>query len=89
MNNDLLLRDNEGDKRGWNDATRFHDARRRRRVGHAGSNFRAGREEDRGACNAGCRIDSLRRFDFKTLKRTPKLSASWFREAARRNRVVS
>ena len=23
--------------------------------------------------------------DFKTLKRTPKLSAPWFREAARRN----
>jgi beta-glucosidase len=26
--------------------------------------------------------------DFKTLKRTPKLSAQWFREAARRNAVV-
>jgi beta-glucosidase len=26
--------------------------------------------------------------DFKTLKRTPKLSAMWFREAARRNAVV-
>ena len=26
--------------------------------------------------------------DFKTLKRTPKLSATWFREAARRNAVV-
>jgi beta-glucosidase/6-phospho-beta-glucosidase/beta-galactosidase len=27
--------------------------------------------------------------DFKTQKRTPKLSASWFREAARQNAVVS
>lgn len=26
--------------------------------------------------------------DFKTLKRTPKLSAQWFREAAKRNAVV-
>jgi beta-glucosidase len=26
--------------------------------------------------------------DFKTQKRTPKLSAAWFREAARRNAVV-
>jgi beta-glucosidase len=26
--------------------------------------------------------------DFKTQKRTPKLSAGWFREAARRNAVV-
>jgi len=26
--------------------------------------------------------------DFETLKRTPKLSAKWFREAARRNAVV-
>jgi beta-glucosidase len=26
--------------------------------------------------------------DFKTQKRTPKLSAQWFREAARRNAVV-
>ena len=26
--------------------------------------------------------------DFETLKRTPKLSADWFREAARRNAVV-
>ena len=26
--------------------------------------------------------------DFKTQKRTPKLSASWYREAARRNAVV-
>ena len=26
--------------------------------------------------------------DYKTLKRTPKLSASWFKEAARRNAVV-
>lgn len=26
--------------------------------------------------------------DFKTLKRTPKLSARWYREAARRNAVV-
>ena len=26
--------------------------------------------------------------DFKTQKRTPKMSASWFREAARRNAVV-
>ena len=26
--------------------------------------------------------------DFKTQKRTPKLSAEWFREAARRNAVV-
>jgi beta-glucosidase len=26
--------------------------------------------------------------DFKTQKRTPKLSASWFREAAKRNAVV-
>jgi beta-glucosidase len=27
--------------------------------------------------------------DFKTQKRTPKLSADWFREAARRNAVCS
>jgi beta-glucosidase len=27
--------------------------------------------------------------DFKTQKRTPKLSATWFRETARRNAVVS
>jgi beta-glucosidase len=26
--------------------------------------------------------------DFKTQKRTPKLSAAWFREAARRNTVA-
>jgi beta-glucosidase len=26
--------------------------------------------------------------DFKTQKRTPKLSATWFREAARRNAVA-
>ena len=26
--------------------------------------------------------------DFETLERTPKLSATWFREAARRNAVV-
>jgi beta-glucosidase len=26
--------------------------------------------------------------DFKTQKRTPKLSAAWFKEAARRNAVV-
>jgi len=26
--------------------------------------------------------------DFKTQKRTPKLSARWFREAVRRNAVV-
>ena len=26
--------------------------------------------------------------DFKTQKRTPKMSASWFREAARRNAVA-
>jgi beta-glucosidase len=26
--------------------------------------------------------------DFKTQKRTPKMSASWFREAAARNAVV-
>ena len=26
--------------------------------------------------------------DFKTQKRTPKASAAWFREAARRNAVV-
>jgi len=26
--------------------------------------------------------------DFKTLERTPKLSAQWFREAARQNAVV-
>jgi beta-glucosidase len=26
--------------------------------------------------------------DFKTQKRTPKLSAQWFREASRRNAVV-
>jgi beta-glucosidase len=26
--------------------------------------------------------------DFKTQKRTPKLCAAWFREAARRNAVV-
>jgi beta-glucosidase len=26
--------------------------------------------------------------DFKTQKRTPKVSAAWFREAARRNAVV-
>jgi beta-glucosidase len=26
--------------------------------------------------------------DFKTQKRTPKLSAEWFREAARQNRVM-
>ena len=26
--------------------------------------------------------------DFDTLERTPKLSAEWFREAARRNAVV-
>ena len=26
--------------------------------------------------------------DFKTQKRTPKMSASWFREASRRNAVV-
>lgn len=30
----------------------------------------------------------LVRVDFKTQKRTPKLSAAWFREAARRNEVV-
>jgi beta-glucosidase len=30
----------------------------------------------------------LVRVDFKTQKRTPKMSASWFREAARRNAVV-
>ena len=26
--------------------------------------------------------------DFKTQKRTPKLSAAWFREASRRNAIV-
>ena len=26
--------------------------------------------------------------DFNTLKRTPKLSAQWFREAAKRNAIV-
>jgi beta-glucosidase len=38
-------------------------------------------------------MDSGNRFrliyvDFKTRKRTPKLSAEWFREASRRNAVV-
>jgi beta-glucosidase len=30
----------------------------------------------------------LFRVDTKTLKRTPKMSASWFRETARRNAVA-
>ena len=30
----------------------------------------------------------LRYVDFETQKRTPKLSAAWFREAAKRNAVV-
>ena len=48
------------------------------------------------SCTGQLRVDwtaSATRFgliyvDFDTLKRTPKLSAEWFREAARRNAVI-
>ena len=38
--------------------------------------------------NAGLSGNRFVYVDFKTQKRTPKMSAQWFREAARRNAVV-
>ena len=41
-----------------------------------------------GTATSSYQIEGAWNEDFKTQKRTPKLSAEWFREAAKRNAVV-